>query len=758
MNQAKNIFKQSLLASAAIAAGWSPGAANAQDVAAPVAALPASAASAAATNEKSAKPDAGGLQVVVVTAQKRLENARDVSASISVVGSEQLENRHVSSLVDLAGALPGVQIDSGGTPGQTSLSMRGISSLDVGSVVGTYIDDSPLGSSSSFAVASRFQLDLMPYDIERIEVLRGPQGTLYGASTMGGLLKYVLKDPDLYDLSGAVGGGMSRIDGASGTGWDSRAQVNVPLIKGKLAFTVSASENKTPGYIDNALSGRKDINDVAQKSGRFALRWTPTNDFNLKLNALHQATDAQDLGTILLDASQKPIYGDLKTGSALEQPFHTHVDFYSATANWYVKGVDITSATSYSRTRTGSVVDDSAYYGPLFPAFGFPQGKSGSYLGLDLKKITEELRVSSLPGSQLEWLTGAFFTHESSGNHQRLTATANDGTPLPVLDPLLAVNEPSGYRESALFGDLTYKISDQFDLTGGLRYARNWQKNSFFVSGVGASLEGLSDSQSQSAEGVTTWMFSPRYRISSDNMVYLRAAKGYRPGSPNLALPGVPPIVHSDTLINYEAGWKTLLLDKTLSVDAAVYHIDWKGVQLNNSTASGVSYLANGGTAQSDGLELSLGYSPIHSVRLGLNTAWTDARLTQDAPTVGGKSGDQMPGVPRWNASTSLDYYFALGRSWTGHAGADYRYTGKRNSGFESATYNWREGGFGVVGLNVDVSKGIWTLRAYAKNLGNVRPQQHIGYLLDAATGDVANLQSTVLQPRTIGVELDAQF
>jgi iron complex outermembrane recepter protein len=747
VSHARQLFKQSLIATAAAAAACASMAVRAQDAAAPAA--PAASAP--------SRPD-GGIQVVTVTAQKRVENARDVSTSISVVGSEQLEDRHVTSLVDIAGSLPGVQIDSGGTPGQTSISMRGISSLDVGSVVGTYIDDSPLGSSSSFAVASRFQLDLMPYDIERIEVLRGPQGTLYGASTMGGLIKYVLKDPDLYDLSGAVGGGISRIDGSSGTGWDDRAQINVPLIKGKLAFTVSASENKTPGYVDNVVSGQDDINKVTQKSGRFALSWKPNNDFSVKLTALHQATDADDLGTILLDASQKPIYGDLKTGSQLAQPFYTHVDFYSGTVNWYTHGVDITSATSFSRTQTGSVVDDSAYYGPLFPAFGFPVGKSGSYLGLDLKKLTQELRVSSLPGSQLEWLGGAFFTHESSGNHQLLTATANDGTPLPVLDPLLAVDEPSVYREGALFGDLTWKFTDQFDLTGGLRYARNWQTNSFFISGIGASLEGLADSNSHSAEGVTTWMVSPRWRISPDNMVYLRAAKGYRPGSPNLALPGVPPIVNSDSLINYEAGWKALLLGKTLSIDTAVYHIDWKDIQLNNSTPAGVAYLANGGTAQSDGVELSLSWSPVHSLRLGLGGAWTGTKLTEDAPTLGGKSGDAMPGVPRWNASTSADYYFALPGDWAAHAGADYRYTGKRNSSFESATYNWKEGGFGVVGANFDVSKGIWTLRAYAKNLTNQHPQQHIGYLLDASTGDVANLQSTVLQPRTIGLELDAQF
>jgi outer membrane receptor protein involved in Fe transport len=513
MSRAKSSFSRHLIASA-VAAGLG------------VAVFPLQA-QVAATPPSASADRAEKLQDVTVTANKRVENARDVSASISVVGSEQLENRHVTSLIDLAGSLPGVQIETGGTPGQTNLSMRGIPALRVSSVVGTYIDDTPLGSSSSFAAGSRFQLDLLPYDIDRIEVLRGPQGTLYGASAMGGILKYVMKEPDLQTLSGAVGGGASRISGASSAGWDTRATVNVPLIKGELAVTASVSQNDTPGWVDNVVTGQNDVNKVSQKSGRLALRWEPTRAVSVKLSAMHQATNADDTGIILLDpVTQAPMYGSDKTNTVYAQPFSNSVDYYSATLNWDLGRYDFTSATSVSRTSTHYVKDNTAIYGPVLAGYGVMNGRSALFLDLHLDKATQEFRFASKAGGQVEWMVGAFFTNESSANEQLLTAkSANDGT-LPGLDPLLKVHLPTSYKEAALFGDLTYKLTDSVDLTGGLRYAHNTQSFAYGISGAGAAQQGLSDNSGGASEGVTTWMLSPRFRLSPDSMVYLRATGG----------------------------------------------------------------------------------------------------------------------------------------------------------------------------------------------------------------------------------------
>lgn len=741
MSTARTIFRRPLLATATTAALalWSHGALA---EAGPV-----------------KKQDATTIEVVTVTAQKRTENARDVSSSISVVGSQQLENQHVNSLADLAGSLPGVQIENGGAPGRTAISMRGISSLDVGSVIGTYIDDTPLGSSSSFAAASRYQLDLLPYDLERIEVLRGPQGTLYGAGSMGGLLKYVMREPDLNTLSGRVGGGVAHIDGASGTGWTGRATVNVPLIKDELAMTASLSQNRTPGYIDNLVTGKNGINDVTQQSGRVSLLWKPNADVQFKLSALHQNVDADDLGVILLDPlTQRPLYGERGTGTVIAEPFSNRVNFYAATLNWDLHWADFTSATGYSASASHTTKDDTVVYGPVFAGFGYANGQSGLYLDLNLKKATQEFRLASKAGGDIEWLTGLFYTHESSKNAQLLTATSATGAALPGLDPLLTVDLPSTYREAALFGDLTYKLSEQFDVTGGLRYARNEQDHSYAVSGIGAALTGLKNSGGASAENVKTWMISPRYRIDKNNMVYIRIATGYRPGSPNLALPGVPTVVDSDRLTNYEAGWKTSMLQRKLNLNLALYEIRWKDIQINNSTPQGVAYLANAGTASSRGGEASLSYTPINTLRLALNSSYTQAKLTEDAPTLKGKDGDTLPGIARWNWSTSADYYFSLSDAWSGHVGADYRWIDKRRSSFESNPDSYRQGSYQVLNLNADVSRGIWTMRVYAKNLNNAKPQLNIGYLGNGATGVTSTLQSSMLQPCTIGIEFDTQF
>lgn len=175
------------------------------------------------------------LEEIVVTAQKRAENVQDVPSSISVLGGEQLQTLHAVQLTDYAAYVPGFQVDTRGSPGQAQLTLRGVAaSISSGPTVGVYLDDSPVGSSSIFAQGSSFQMDLMPYDIERIEVLRGPQGTLYGASTMGGLLKYVTRAPDLGSFELRAGTDLLSIKNGSGTGWGGRAGLNVPLIEGKL--------------------------------------------------------------------------------------------------------------------------------------------------------------------------------------------------------------------------------------------------------------------------------------------------------------------------------------------------------------------------------------------------------------------------------------------------------------------------------------------------------------------------------------------
>ncbi len=209
---------------------------------------------------------AASIQVgeVVVTAQKRAEKLQDAPVSVSVVSGANLEATQATSMADWSSYVPGLALGAGGSPGLVNLSLDGIGPLAAASQVGVYVNDTPLGSSSSFQGTRLFTPDLMPYDLDRIEVLRGPQGTLYGASTMGGLIKYVLKDPDLDTFSGRIGGDLFGVENASGVGGGVRGEINAPVIKDQLALRLSAYDENTPGYIDNAITGQKGDNALRQ--------------------------------------------------------------------------------------------------------------------------------------------------------------------------------------------------------------------------------------------------------------------------------------------------------------------------------------------------------------------------------------------------------------------------------------------------------------------------------------------------------------
>ncbi|ALN86897.1 tonB dependent receptor family protein [Lysobacter capsici] len=708
------------------------------------------------TPERANTQPSATLEAVTVTAQKRTENARKVPASISVVSEQQLENQHVTQLADLNGYLPAMTITDRGTPGQTAVSLRGIPTLGPGAVVGTYLNDTPLGSSSNFARSSGFVLDLLPYDIQRVEVLRGPQGTLYGAGAMGGLLKYVLKDPDLDSFEGRVGGGVSSIDGAGGNGWNVRAGVNAPLVEGRLALRASFANEFTPGWVDNAYTGRKDINDTRQRSGHVSLLWQASDDVSVKFTGLHQTVDADDNSLSILDANRRPRFGLDGTDKPASERFEKKVDFFAATVDWNLQWADFVSATSYSRTKTYQLNDQSKTYGPLFPLFGAPEGVSTFPLSLDLKKWTQEFRLASKSDERIEWMLGAFYTHETSANHQELSARSFAGVPVAGLDPLAIVDLPSTYKERALFGNLTYKFSERFDITAGLRYASNDQD--FKQIATAGSLLELGTTTGQSSEDVATYLLGARWHLDNDSLLYARIASGYRPGGPNVALPGVPPSVDSDSLVNYEFGWKSLFLDQRASIDLAAFLIDWKDIQLSASTQDGLTYSANGGKARSRGVELTSAFKLTPNLRVGFNGSFTDASLREDAPSLKGLSGDTLPGIPRWTAALSADYDFQWGAGFNGHVGAGYQWIGKRKTNVDHNPNAAPLPASGQLNLNADVSRDNWTLRLYLRNLTNERDITSLGPVTSATTGAIVEWQANRIQPRTVGLEFDVWF
>jgi iron complex outermembrane recepter protein len=703
----------------------------------------------------SVSDDGDVLEMIVVTAQKRHEDVQEVPESISVLSEKQLEEQHATQLTDYAGYVPGFQVQNGGTPGQATLSLRGITPLGSSATVATYIDDTPLGSSSLYGGATETTPDLLPFDFQSFEVLKGPQGTLYGASALGGLIKYVTKAPDLEKFSVAVGADTFNLDGADKWGVDGRIRLNIPLITDQLGMTVSFTKQSTPGYIDSVETGARDQNSYSEQAGRVALLWQPVDTLSVSVSAIQQRIDAAGTSYVAVDAqSYAPLYGPTKDNNYVPEPFTSIFNYFTTSVNWNLTWADFHSATSYSQTKSIEGADTTLEYGVLLPLLGAPAGIAPFDEDLSLYKTTQEFRLTSKPDDRFEWLAGAFYTHENSGQSQFVGAESFAGVPVAGLDPLATYDLLSTYREYAVFGDATYKFNTLFDITGGLRWARNSQD---YTQLSGGALIGVADNVGTSSQGVVTYSVSPRVHITSDTMAYIRVASGYQPGGPNLFLPGVPPAVNADTVTNYEIGLKSLLAERRLQVDVDAFYIDWQKIQVG-ATNGVTGYLVNGGTAKSEGLEFAAEYTPLQGLKLGLNTAYTEAILTEDVPSIGGLSGDTLPYAPRWSGAATVDYSIPLQNKWTASMGGGFRYMSARETEVTHSPQAFALNSYGVLDLNASISDGYWTGRLFVKNATNRFVYENQVPILNAATDAITQLRGVPLQPRTLGVGFDFKF
>jgi len=722
------------------------------------------------------------LDNLVVTANKRAENIREVAAAITVLGGQQLENFSATQMSDYASYVPGLQLQSSGTPGQTQVSMRGIAAMSPGSTVGTYLDETPVGSNSLYQQATLFSLDLFPYDIERIEVLRGPQGTLYGAGAMGGLIKYMTRKPDTSQTEFRIGGGVSDTEGAGDVGYNYRVGMNVPLVQDALALRVSYARNEIAGYVDNLVDGRKDINDGDQTSARAALAWE-SDVVDVQFAAMRQEIDSKNNGTIALDpVSHKPIAG-LSNYIYENEPFIKDLDHYSLTVDWDLGFADFVSATSYSDTHTSITTDQTLTYGPFTALLGLPPGRALLNYTLDLNQLTQEFRLTSKSGQPFEWLVGTFYSDEDGDNFQTVPIMQADGSPIPGLTTLGDLNIPSTYEETAVFANGSYKFNDWFKLGAGVRFSRNEQE--FTQNVTDGLLLPIGSNSNTSSEDVFTWSITPQFQVSKDVMVYFKAATGYQPGGPNILAPGLPPVVDSSMLTSYEIGMKSAFADNRVVLDLTAYQIDWEDIQVA-SQVNGISGLVNGGEATSRGIEASALFRPIEGLTLGLNAAYNDAKIDEDFPTIivpagpaqvevnTGLKNDRMPYVPDLTWSLTADWYVPINGNWSANFGGGFRWVDDRTNGTterqivrlldpptvldEQVTVPLVIDSYYALDLYASFSNDNWTLRAYMKNATDERAYSTMNDIINQVTDETHHTAASPIQPRTFGVEVDYRF
>ncbi|MFC4309497.1 TonB-dependent receptor [Steroidobacter flavus] len=703
------------------------------------------------------------LEEVIVTAEKRIQRLQDVPASLSAVSTEQLESIRATQLADYAGYVPGLVFASRGGQGHGYIALRGLAPLGEAAAVGTYIDDTPVGSSSALAAGSTVVVDLTPYDVERIEVLRGPQGTLYGANALGGLLKYVTTQPDLERTEMRVGSELFTTSKASQEGWGVRGALSTPLIEGKLAVRGSFLVRESPGYVDNRILGLSDVNDGRQENYRVALLWQATSDLSVKLTALKQQNEVDTTNHVALDPQTlKPLGGGLPQQRYVLTPFDQELDHYAATVNWSLPWADLTYAASYSENGSQDVGDLTVSFGPLIPVLcAMSGGCAPTTTGVvpfpyrnNVKKQTHELRLSSSADGGFEWMLGSFYAREKSLYDQRLEARDSNYAIIPALAPLGIAVLSSTYEEKAVFGNATYHFTDRFDVSAGLRWARNEQGFDQFTRGPAF---GNDDSTgSDSSESVVTYMANARLHLSEDAMIYARYVTGYRPGGPNVALPGVPPTVDSDSTTNYELGFKSELFNRKALLNATVFYIDWDDIQSNVVSPQNIAYLTNGGKARSKGVELETTVRPTSGLTFGLSGAYTDATILSGAAALGGLNGDRISYIPKWSGALMADYRFDVFSDWEMQLNGGYRYSGSRFSTLEHNATAQEAEAYGIVDATVALTNQRWSVQLFAKNLTDERA--FLSPMAQRRGTAVLYYVTPINEPRTLGVSVDVRF
>jgi iron complex outermembrane recepter protein len=701
------------------------------------------------------------LEEILVTAQKTVQFAQDVPIALSVLNAQSLINRNEVSLDDYYTRVPGLTLFDDGN-GFKLLAIRGITTgMNNTPTVGVYVDDTPVGSSTALARGDVLVPDLDPADLQQIEVLKGPQGTLYGASNMGGLLKYETIQPNLSEYSA-----YAEADGANvehgNTGFGVRGNVNLPVVTDMFAVRLSGSDREDPGYINNIATGQTDVNTVRVSTGRIATLWAPFDGLTVKASALVQ--ERKQNGSAREDydfLTGQPLWGDLThdqiPGTGINKSL---LHLYNLTINDDFDKFSVLSSTSYAHVDYQSFSDISPLFGPLLQEIiGLPNLGATIYQHYGTEKVTQEFRVASRGDNLIDWLGGAFFTHETSVFVQDLdSAFISTGGPVSFLPPLSDGTGNSEYKEGALFADVTVHATTKLDVQGGLRYSKNWQSSLNLSQGLLGN-PGVTVGEGSSSEGVTTFLFTPSYKFDADDMLYVRIASGYRAGGPNYTLAGYEYPFGSDKSVNYEFGYKGALADRRLTIGTDIFYITWKNIQLLGSDADDQSFFSNAGSAISKGLEFSSEYRPVAGLTLGLAATYTDAYLTATAPLgIYGLPGFRLPYSARWSGRLSADYEFPIVAEWNGDIGGDYSYVGQRFSDFTSDDTTPRVSlpAYRVINLHAGIAVNHYSVNLYVKNLADQRGIISASPLTLSKSPDYEGI--SVIQPRTIGLSASVKF
>lgn len=665
------------------------------------------------------------IEEVIVTAQKREERAFDVPISIVAMGADELQERKITSLDDLELAVPGLSIQSSGSF-QRRIMLRGISNtFGSSSLIGLYLDEASVTSSPAQ------QLDLRTYDLERIEVLRGPQGTLYGEGSVGGTIRFITKNPQLdqfamnADVTGLFthdGEPSGRIDG----------MLNVPLIENELGLRIAGTIDRQGGWMDQPAADRKDFNDQNLKDVRIKGLWQPAQHFRLNAMAVIHRNDIPPNTGEDASGNYTQVFNLTTTPSG-----EIDYDLYNLTLTYDFAAARILSTTGYIK-QDEEIRDHGARFQltpPGTPRFDF----LAPLRAFENEILTEELRLTSIGSEPLQWTVGGFYRRAESesllSGHFGLPGAP--GTPLPA--PFLVPGR--GLSESgAVFGDASYKLADHLTVGAGLRYFEEDQQDK--ISG-----------QTETFKSTNPRVYL-QYNFTDHINAYTSAAKGFRSGGANgFNLPNFDP----ETVWTYELGTKMSLLAGRLSADAAIFSSDYTdyqvlGIVLVGAPAQLLQIMSNAGDASIKGIEWALTWRPTDLWSLSFNGNYVDSEFKKmNAISSTHAVGDGLDLFPEYGYTVSAQRDL----EWNGKPGfvrLDYNEQGRAT--FRNRTIGpWYFNETDVLNM-LHFHMGIqWSdnlsLGLFAQNLLNDRD------FTDALSIEEFAGRS---RPRTVGLEFGVTF
>jgi len=639
-------------------------------------------------------------------------------------------------------------------------------------------------SSSSGTSFAQAIVDPKLFDLERVEVLRGPQGTLFGSSSMGGTVRLITRQPNVNEFEFRANGEVSSTkDG--GENYTINGSFNTPLVEDKLGFRLITSYTNNDGFIDrlvgdfpstvDLLGGPlpvareatevtrfENVNDEETFSIRGALKWQPTDNLTIQPYIFYQQTEQNGKQTFDFPPGEM----DQRRRFDVPELFDDQFTLYSLTANWDIGPVNIVSSSSYidrdfnnleDLTPVIDVLIGGALPGPV-PAPEF----------VDLEDFTQEIRISSTYESDLQWILGFYYKNADSASGFELQEPDILGLPVP----LALVEKESRFEEFAVFGEATYSITDRLDVTLGARWFDN--EFSFDESNFGVVFEAFVDSITQTGstgdDGVNPRILIS-YDVLEDAQIYATAARGSRPGGTNtpvpagrcaadlgpLGLSNAPLQYDGDSLWNYEVGVKSRLADQRVTLNVAAFYIDWSDIQqIISLPECGFAFVDNAGSARSTGFEFELSALLTDNLRVDAGVGFADAELTDAGQGTGLQDGQALLDAPKWTINVSAEYTYPLSNGEL-FALASFSYVDEALDAFSDGQgFDVVKPSFSLFDFRVGYSTEHWEFALFIDNAFNKEAiftqRDTIGELIPVFRRFSTN------RPRTIGVSLTAHY